>query len=588
MTAQKLRENFIKFFELKGHKHLSSSSLIPEEDPSVLLTTAGMQQFKKWFTGVEKPRHRRVVTIQKCVRIDDIEEVGDNTHLSFFEMFGNFAFDDYFKKEAIEWGIEFIRDELGIAMDRISFTYFEGSSELPEDTESYEILKSVLKVPVEKIKGMGKEDNFWGPTGDEGPCGPCVEVYVDGVEIWNLVFNQYYRTREGKYETLDANGVDTGLGFERMLAILNGKENFYETELFKRIISEIQKLAQKGDKKSERVIADHLRTATFLLADGVLPSNLDKGYVLRRLIRRAIRYGKILGIEEHFTTKIAKAVIEGYKEAYPELHKNKGMILAELQKEEDKFSEALEKGLKQFNEFVLNRDFDGKKRTGVAWDSGELHGYDAFYLYQTYGFPKEMMQELCKENKVKFDDAGFELEFKKHQELSRKGAEKKFKGGLATGGEQETRYHTATHLLHQALKTILGDHVKQAGSNITSERLRFDFTHPEKMTPEQLEEVERLVNEQIKEKLPVNCEEMNVEEAKGRGAIGLFEAKYGEKVKVYTIGEPKKSFSMEICGGPHVKNTEELGHFKIKKEEASSAGVRRIKAILETGTSNKA
>lgn len=623
MTAQELREKFINFFESKGHKHLPSTSLIPEEDPSVLLTTAGMQQFKKWFTGVEKPHHNRVVTIQKCVRIDDIEEVGDSTHLSFFEMFGNFAFDGpasngveagYFKKEAIKWGIEFIQNELGISKDRISFTYFLGEESLPEDTESLEILKSALKIPDNKIKGMGKEDNFWGPTGDEGPCGPTVEIYVDGTEIWNLVFNQYYRTGEGKYETLNANGVDTGLGFERALAILNDKENFYETELFIGIVSVIKKMAKKSDKKAERVIADHLRTATFLLADGVIPSNLDKGYVLRRLIRRAIRYGKILGINDNFTSKISEIIIEIYKKAYPELEKNKGLIVAELQKEEHKFKNAVEKGLKisqrileekasiQDDKFfeiitqlqkkeVFRKVFRGdlKELKGLNLSKEEflnavITGKEAFDLYQTYGLPIEMIIELAQEKRLIIDIEGFRKEFEEHQRVSRKGSEKKFKGGLATGGEQETKYHTATHLLHQALRTVLGDHVKQAGSNITSERLRFDFTHSEKLTPEQLEEVEKLVNEQIKTNLPVGCEEMSVEEAKGRGAIGLFEAKYGEKVKVYTIGPSTSSgssFSREICGGPHVENTAELGKFKIKKEEASSAGIRRIKAILE-------
>ncbi len=562
MTAQELREKFLKFFEEKGHKVLPGSSLIPQDDPSVLLTTAGMQQFKKWFAGIEKPAYRRVVTLQKCVRVDDIEEVGDNTHLSFFEMLGNFAFDDYFKKEAIEWGIEFIQNELGISKDKISFTYFGGSDNLPEDTESLEILKNILKIPEDKIKPMGMEDNFWGPTGDEGPCGPTVEFYVDDVEVWNLVFNQYYRTLEGKYETLDQNGVDTGLGFERVLALLENKKSFWETELFLGIIQKVKELATENNDHSNKVIVDHLRTAVFLLADGVLPSNLDKGYVLRRLIRRAIRHGLVLGIGSPFVSEIAKKVIEIYKEAYPELSKNKDLILVELGKEEQKFNEALSKGLKEFEKLKIEKEISGKT---------------AFDLFQTYGFPIEMIEELAEEKGLKVDKEGFEKEFKKHQELSRKGAEKKFKGGLASGGEMETQYHTATHLLHQALRIVLGDHVKQAGSNITAERMRFDFTHPEKLTPEKLKETEDLVNEQIKANLPVICEEMSVKEAKEKGAIGLFEAKYGDKVKVYSIGD----FSKEICGGPHVKNTSELGTFKITKEESSSAGVRRIKAILE-------
>lgn len=586
MRAKELREKFVKFFESKGHKHLPSSSLIPEDDPSVLLTTAGMQQFKKWFTGVENPRYPRVVTIQKCVRIDDIEEVGDENHLSFFEMLGNFAFDDYFKKEAIQWGIEFIRDILKVSAENMSFTYFAGEGDLPEDTESLMILKS-LKIPKEKIKPMGKSDNFWGPTGDEGPCGPTVEIYVDGVEAWNIVFNQYYKKADGKYELLDANGVDTGLGFERILAYLNNKDSFYETELFSGIIAEIKKIASKEDKKSERIIADHLRAAAFLLADGVLPSNLDKGYVLRRLIRRAVGYGRILGIKENFASKIAETVINTYKNYYSELKENKEKIIEELNKEEKKFTRTLEMGLREIRKWTAQIKIYW---SGIMSDEYLITiGQKAFDFFQKFGFPLEMTLEelrlLGQEKGVLVNETvirrGFQKEFEKHQEISRKGLEKKFKGGLATGGEQETKYHTTTHLLHQALRTVLGDHVKQAGSNITQERLRFDFTHPEKMTPEQISQTEELVNQQIKAGLPVTCEEMTVQKAQEKGAIGLFEAKYGERIKVYSIGQPDKIFSMEICGGPHVKNTAELGKFKITKEEASSAGVRRIKAILE-------
>lgn len=577
MTAKELREKFIKFFEEKGHKHLSGSSLIPKDDPSVLLTTAGMQQFKKWFSGIEKPQFSKVVTIQKCVRIDDIEEVGDDTHLSFFEMAGNFSFNDYFKKEAIEWGIEFIK-ELGVSDDRISFTYFKSDKEIPEDKESLEILKN-LKISPQKIKAMGKEDNFWGPTGDEGPCGPTVEIYVDGIEVWNLVFNQYYRTKDGKYENLKTPGVDTGLGFERMLTILENKKNLYETELFLPTLNKISDIGGvKRDRiiqNYERIIADHLRAATFLLADGVLPSNLDKGYVLRRLIRRAIRYGKLVAIENKFIAQITEVIINNYKDTYLELEKNKNQIIEELNKEEEKFSKTLEKGLKYINDNIDSwKKFPGMKFIG---------GF-SFYAFETYGFPPEMtLEEIKKHKKVvkQLNEKDFWNHFyrryREHQEKSRKGAEKKFKGGLATGGEVEIKYHTATHLLQQALRIILGDHIKQAGSNITSERLRFDFTHPEKLTLEQIEEVENLVNEQIKAKLEVKCEEMSVEDAKKEGATGLFEEKYGDKVKVYSIG----NFSKEICGGPHVKNTSELGNFKIIKEEASSAGVRRIKAILE-------
>ncbi|MCL5093888.1 MAG: alanine--tRNA ligase-related protein [Patescibacteria group bacterium] len=612
MTSKELREKFIKFFEGKGHKVLPSSSLIPEDDPSVLLTTAGMQQFKKWFSGIAKPQYDKVATIQKCVRIGDIEEVGDNTHLSFFEMLGNFAFDSsYWKKEAVHWGIEFIERELGILFDRLDFSYFKGEDGLSEDNESLDALRA-LGITEDRILRKGKEDNFWGPTGDEGPCGPTVEIYVDGIEVWNLVFNEYYRTKDGKYGPLKSKGVDTGAGFERVLAVINGKESVYDTDLFTEILAKIKKLAEREDKHSERVIADHLRASTFMLADDIRPSNLDKGYVLRRLIRRAIRHGRILEIEQKFCSKIAEVVIDDYKESYPELEKNREVILAELKKEEEKFQQTIESGLKATSKLFSSKESINKadylevlsrlekkelfreiyrgnyeklqelspKLTKEQFIKATINGKEAFNLYQTYGFPIEIIIELAQEKGLFVDVEGFRAEFEKHQEISRKGAEKKFKGGLETGGEIETKYHTATHLLHKALKVVLGDHVKQAGSNITAERLRFDFTHPEKMTPEEITEVENLVNEQIKASLPVSAKEMSAEEAKKK-AVGLFEEKYGEKVTVYSIGEPGKEFSVEICGGPHVKNTSELGTFKIVKEESSSAGVRRIKAVLE-------
>lgn len=589
MKSEELREKFLKFFEKKGHKILPSSSLIPENDPSVLLTTAGMQQFKKWFAGFEKPAYSRVATIQKCVRVDDIDEVGDDTHFSFFEMLGNFSFGGlpesssveagYFKEEAIKWGIEFIRDELDIDFGRMSFTYFSGDEKTPADTDSLKILK-LLDIPDEKITAMGREDNFWGPTGDEGPCGPTVEIYVDGVEVWNLVFNEFLMTRDGKYISLETKGIDTGAGLERVLAVINGKKSVYETDIFEGILLRVRPLAKVRDQHSERVIADHLRTATFLLADNVTPSNLDKGYITRRLIRRAIRHGRVLGIEQGFCSKIAEVVIDQFKDSYPELLKNKESILAELEKEEGKFKEALEKGLKEFQKRMnLSIEEMEKESQDITWRKRRkiLSGEDAFYIFQTFGFPLEMMIELAEEQGNSIDNLGFEEEFQKHQELSREGAEKKFKGGLASGGEMETKYHTVSHLLHQALKMVLGDHVKQAGSNITAERARFDFSHPEKMTPEEITEVESIVNDEIEKGLEVKCEEMSLDEANKSGAIGIFDHKYGDSVKVYSIG----NFSREVCGGPHVKNTSELGYFKITKEESSSAGVRRIKAILE-------
>ncbi len=630
MNAQELRKKFIKFFEEKGHKHLPSSSLIPQDDPQVLLTTAGMQQFKKWFIGIEKPTYPKVVTIQKCVRIDDIEEVGDETHLSFFEMLGNFSFGDYFKKDAIKWGIEFLQDELGISSACLSFTYFKGDKEISKDEESLSILKE-LKIPEKKIKPMGREDNFWGPTGDEGPCGPTVEIYVDDIEVWNLVFNEYYRISEGKYKPLKMKGVDTGLGFERMLAILNSYYSVYQIDDFRKIINSFSPqmyLKEEGKaidyssrnySEAEKRIADHVRAAVFLLADGVKPSNLDKGYVLRKLITRSLVLfidPVFSGIKDNSYLDIAEEVIKVYTsiKGYENLFTKKKEIISEFKQEKkrlDKISALRGKtdGAVYRREKVIARRFSNKNDKNdeillqeaniVYKDTNSIAlGKMGYHIESTYGYPALWFFADFRQDKYSFEreygrriviittetEKGLKKAKEYHQKVSRRSADKKFKGGLASGGEQETRYHTATHLLHQALRAVLGDHVKQAGSNITTERLRFDFTHPEKMTPEQITEVEKLVNEEIKAKLPVICEEMTVEEAKKQGAIGLFEAKYGDKVKIYSIGPLTNSgspFSREICGGPHAKNTSELGHFKIKKEQASSSGVRRIKAILE-------
>jgi len=592
MTSKELRSKFLEYFSSKGHEILPSSSLIPKNDPSVLLTTAGMQQFKKWFSGLEKPAYPRVVTVQKCIRIGDIEEVGDDTHLSFFEMLGNFSFKaDYWKEEAIKWGIEFLKDELKIPFERIGFTYFSGDKLNSKDQESYEVFKK-LGVPDKKIKPMGREDNFWGPTGDEGPCGPTVEIYIDGVEVWNHVFNEYYKTKDGKYKPLDVKGVDTGVGFERLLAVLGGVKSPYETDLFSDILAKISELSSKSNQTSQRIVADHLRAATFLLADGVVPSNLEKSYVLRRLIRRAVRHGRLLGIKESFCSEISEVVIEKFGDVYPELKKHQKFIFEELEKEENKFNKTIEQGLKIFEKRRLGGFgqivFGGSQRGKKT----EISGKEVFDLFQTHGFPLEMTKEIAKEKGFSVDENGFYKEYRKHQELSRISAEKKFKGGLASGGEMEMKYHTATHLLHAALKAVLGDRAKQAGSNITAERLRFDFTHPEKLMPQQISEVEDLVNAEIKKNQEVKVQELSVEEAKKAGAIGIFEQKYGEKVKVYSIGPSTNStssrqagsgrpFSVEICGGPHVERTGVLGHFKITKEESSSAGVRRIKAVLE-------
>ncbi|MCR4342649.1 MAG: alanine--tRNA ligase [Patescibacteria group bacterium] len=566
MKPNEVRQKFLTFFEDKGHKIVSSSSLVPDGDPSVLFTTAGMQQFKPYYLGkksaIEDFKSLNTASSQKCIRTSDIEEVGDISHLTFFEMLGNFSFGGYFKKEAIRYAYEFIVNELGLEIDYV--TVFIGDENVPFDKESYEIWKDF--VPEEKIKRFGKEDNFWGPTGKEGPCGPTTEIYVNGVEVWNLVFNEYYCREDGKLDPLSQKGVDTGMGLERLSMMVGKTPTIFETDLFGHIIKEIEKVSgisyfDSGYEKVFRIIADHIKASVFILSDGVAPSNSERGYVLRRLIRRVVRHLKILNIESSFMVKVAKIVVEDYKDVYPDLLKKEVEITSELKAEEERYEETLKEGIKQFEKF---------SRHGIS-------GHDAFILFSTYGFPFEETLELAKEKGIKVDEVGFKEEFKRHQEVSRAGMEKKFKGGLSGTSPEETRLHTATHLLHKALREILGEHVSQKGSNITPERLRFDFSHAEKMTPEELKKVETLVNQKISEKLPVTVEEMTPEDAREKGAIGIFGDKYGEKVKVYSVG----NFSKEICGGPHVSNTSELGHFKIKKEEATSAGVRRIKAVFE-------
>ncbi|MFA4817247.1 MAG: alanine--tRNA ligase [Parcubacteria group bacterium] len=576
MTAQELREKYLKFFESKGHAIIPSASLIPREtDPSVLFTTAGMQQFKNYYLNPAEAENSSMATIQKCVRTIDIEEVGDNTHLTFFEMLGNFSFGypekdgSYFKEKTIKYAWEFLTKTLVVDPSRIYATYFKGENEILEDLESLEILKTIKEL--KKIIPQGYDDNFWSLGSKNSPGGPTVEFYIDGIEIWNCVFNEYI-LKNGKYEPASNKGVDTGMGLERLFTVLSGKESVYETELFQLIFEKISSLRHPMSKseeidilKSQRIIADHLKAATFMIADGVEPLNIGRGYVLRRLVRRAIRHGKLLGIEKNFLIQLAAVVVEVYKDFYPELEENKNKIFAELEKEENKFRETLGKGLKEFNRILV----DSSQST--------VHGKVAFDLYQTYGFPFEMTNELAVEKGLEIDEKGFQEELQKHQELSRTASAGQFKGGLAEAGETTAKLHTATHLLLAALREVLGPHVFQKGSNITAERLRLDFAHNVKMTPKELEKAQNLVNEAIRENVPVTCEEMTVDEAKKTGAVGVFESKYGDKVKVYTAGK----YSSEICGGPHAKSTGELGHFKIVKEEASSAGVRRIKAILE-------
>ncbi len=596
MTADLLREKYLRFFESKGHKIISGASLIPENDPTVLFTTAGMHPLVPYLLGEPHPAGRRLANVQKCVRTGDIEAVGDTSHLTFFEMLGNWSLGDYFKKEAITWSYEFLtsKEWLGFDPDLISVTVFEGEGDIPRDEESIAIWKS-LGIPAERIYALPKEDNWWGPAGQTGPCGPDTEMFIDTlkpacspacrpgcpcgkyIEIWNNVFMQYNKTADGHYEPLKQAHVDTGMGVERTICMLQGVESVFETELFAPLMEKIAALAttppvdEEVMQRAQRIIADHLRTATFILGDpkgGVKPGNLGANYVLRRLIRRAVRYGKMLGIvESGFTMILAAIVIENYKRAYPELQEKSDLIFTELTAEEERFAKTLAAGQREFDKVT-----SALKQHGQS----QLSGRTAFKLYDTYGFPLEMTIELAAEQGLAVDREGFEAAFKKHQELSKQG-DKTFKGGLADASETTTRLHTATHLLHAALRQVLGDHVQQKGSNITPERLRFDFTHPEKMTPGQLAEVERIVNEQIDRNLPVTMETMTIEEARAGGAIALFSAKYGEQVKVYSAGD----FSKEVCGGPHAKSTGELGHFRIQKEESSSAGVRRIRAVLE-------
>ena len=745
MISKELREKYIEFFKSKGHKEIPSASLVPENDSTVLFTTAGMHPLVPYLMGENHPAGKRIVNIQKCVRTGDIDDVGDSTHNTFFEMLGNWSLGDYFKEDSIKWSWEFLTDKkwLGIDPERIKVTVFEGDNDAPRDKESIKVWqecfeKSGISVEVydkqkknnetARIFPLPKKDNWWGPAGDEGACGSDTEIFIDlekpvnfekcpsnsnckpgcscgrYVEIWNNVFMDkkglrivelkekstgkiielpkreydFFEDEEReKYEFLGNNikileslpnkNVDTGMGLERTLAVLNGFDNVYETDVLAPIIEKIERLTLKPSETEEeflnsgtnyennpkafRIIADHIRTSVFMISDGVIPSNLERGYVLRRLIRRAIRYAKMIKIKEsHFTFLIAKEIIDIYKDRYPTLKENNELIQEEMVKEEERFVKALKRGLKIFNdieedikniEFLLRNpskenmhllefrysieqylvitdslkeifkyydinlkskispivpinkqdhseiktddkfvDFI-KSKSKMALKSITVNGKTVFNLYQSYGFPIEMIEELTKEKGWSVDEEGFNEELKKHQQLSRTASAGKFKGGLADTGEETVKLHTVAHLLLESLRRVLGDHIFQKGSNINAERLRFDFSHSEKLTDEEKQKVEDLVNKQIQKKLAVNCEEMSLKEAKKINAMGVFENKYGEKVKVYTIGKGDNIFSKEICGGPHIKNTSELGKFRIKKEQSSSSGVRRIKAVLE-------
>ena len=584
MKAIEIRNKYLNFFKAHGHHVIPSAPLIPENDPSVLFTTAGMQPLVPYLLGEKHPEGTKLTDYQKCLRTNDIDEVGDNRHLTFFEMLGNWSLGDYFKEEAISMSYEFLTKELEIDPSKLSVTCFAGDEDAPRDDVAANAWQKA-GIPKERIYFYGKEDNWW-IAGEEGPCGPDTEMFLDTgkpacgpdcqpscncgkyVEIWNNVFMEYYKTKDGNISKLKQQNVDTGLGLERMTMLLQGKETPFDTELFAPVMEKLKQLAKVEHIESRRIVAEHLRASMMVIADGGRPSNIDRGYVLRRLIRRMTRHLNKLQIDLNELQGLIDLYVDTLKGMYPELEEKRNIIKEVIVAEKDKFVKTLSHGEKEFDKVVAKAKQENKN---------VIDGYTIFKLYETYGFPPEITSDLAKEQGFEIDLSEFDKLFKEHQEKSRLGSEQKFKGGLAEQNEQTTKYHTATHLLHKALQIVLGEHAKQNGSNITTERLRFDFTHPEKMTPEQIKQVEDIVNEQIKRDLPVTCEEMTLEEAKASGAMGLFENKYGDKVKVYTIGD----FSKEICGGPHVTHTGELGHFKIKKEESSSAGVRRIKAILE-------
>jgi alanyl-tRNA synthetase len=608
MTAGDLRKKYLDFFKEKEHAIIPSAPLVPENDPTVLFTTAGMHPLVPYLLGETHPEGKRLANVQKCIRTVDIDDVGDNRHNTFFEMMGNWSLGDYFKREAIEWSFEFLTSPKWLGLDprRLYVTVFEGNENAPRDEESIRIWQEQFrKAGIEaeiagddkkirdniRIIPLAADDNWWGPAGETGPCGPCTEMFYDVspengaiddtfeksvsnfrlLEIWNDVFMEYNKKVDATFEKMKQQNVDTGMGLERTVVVMSGKDNVFDTEVFQPLIRRIEELSVKDygeeeNKSSMRIVADHLKSAVFIIADGVVPSNVERGYVLRRLIRRAVRQGKILGIEENFTKKIAEVVIEEYKDAYPELEKEKMKIFEELAGEEARFRETLEKGLKKIKEVIAE-----------SRSAEKISGEKAFYLFSTFGFPLELTKEIAHEHNIAVDEEEFRNEFKKHQELSRTVSAGMFRGGLSDAGEKAAKLHTATHLLLAALRQVLGNHIFQKGSNITGERLRLDFSHSEKMTAEQIAEVENLVNKAISKNIPVKCEEMTVEEAQDSGALGVFGEKYGEKVKVYSVLD----MSREICGGPHASATGELGKFRITKEESSSAGVRRIKAVLE-------
>lgn len=596
LTSETLRQMYLEFFAEKGHAVIPSASLIPENDPTVLFTTAGMHPLVPYLLGEKHPAGNRLCDVQKCVRTGDIDEVGDSSHCTFFEMLGNWSLGDYFKKEMIPWSFEFLTSGkyLGIPVDDIAVTCFAGDGDCPKDEESARLWRE-CGIPEKHIFFLPKSGNWWGPAGTTGPCGPDTEMHIirnheeadklgeydfekapagTFLEVWNDVFMQYNKNADGGYEPLKQRNVDTGMGLERTLCILNGKASVYETDIFEKAIEKIEKLTGKSYGESEdttkafRVVLDHVRTATFMIGDvkGVTPSNTDQGYILRRIIRRAVRFGRNIGLPQGSLKDISETIVDKYADVYPELVANSARIKEELEKEENKFSKTLQQGLREFEKVV-----------SVLPAGGEIDGVTAFHLYDTYGFPVEITGEMAREKGLAVDLKGYETAFSEHQAKSRAGSEQKFACGLADHKEETTRLHTATHLLHAALKKVCSPDIQQKGSNITEERLRFDFNFSRKLTSEEVAAVEKLINEQIALNVPVVMKEMTLDEAREQGFTGLFESKYGEKVKTYSIGE----FSKEICGGPHAESTGELGTFKIVKQENVSAGVKRIKAVLE-------
>ncbi len=580
ITRKQLIKKYIEFFKSKDHKEIQNYSLVPENDSTVLFTTAGMHPLIPFLSGQPHPQGKKLINIQRCIRTGDIEEVGNTTHHTFFEMLGNWSLGDYFKKEAIEYSFEFLIKILKISLERFAVTVFEGDKDAPKDEEAAKIWES-LGIKKEKIAFLSKKDNWWGPAGEVGPCGPDTEMFYwklnnipapeifnpkdkNWVEIWNDVLMGYEKTKKGKYIEAKQKNIDTGMGIERMLTILNNLEDNYESEVWKPIIEKIEELSNKSYRRNEkemRIIADHLKAACFIINDGIVPGNSEQGYVLRRLIRRAVRNLKKLDpkiLEINAINKIAKEIFK----IYPDYKLKENLILSELKKEEEKFKKTLDKGLREFEKISKNNKIDGK---------------ESFLLYQSYGFPLEMIEELAKEQNISFNPKDFKTELKKHQKLSQTAAAGKFKSGLVDNSETTTKLHTAAHLLLAALQKILGPKIQQKGSNINSERLRLDFNFDKKLTDEEKKEIEKLVNQEIKKNQEVTRNEMSPQEAKEKGAQGIFDSKYGDKVSIYTIG----NFSKEICTGPHVKNTKELGNFKIIKEQSSSSGIRRIKAILE-------